>query len=91
MGLYLTKDDMNKLSRFNAMDFDQKAMEVWQKGTPLISREENGMKSSLYSLDGYFVQVFFNLLKMEIERIEATDFGEVADFYLEKIELDSFF
>lgn len=63
---------MLTLNDFNNLDENEKANATWQ-GTFLADREENGLIVRLYSLDAFYVEVFFDDRANKILRLRAFD------------------
>lgn len=61
---------MISLYDFNLMDDDGKAALVWT-GSFLGDREENGLRVQLYSIDNFYVEVFYDGTANKILRFRA--------------------
>lgn len=80
--------DAPTIDNFNQMNFDEKAWHVWHKATYLIVRQNEDYRVNLYYMNGYYIQLFYNIMQNKIERISATASHKVIDNFLEMIELD---
>ncbi|TSJ38912.1 hypothetical protein FO440_20660 [Mucilaginibacter corticis] len=55
---------------FNALSDAEKADAVWQ-GTFLADREENGLAVQLYTVNSFYVEVFYDQLENKLVRFHA--------------------
>ena len=74
--------------RFNILDFDEKAWHVWHHATFLIVRYNSKFRVNLYHLNGYYIQLWYNVKQNRIEKIAATPSKKVINPYLRVICLD---
>jgi hypothetical protein len=58
------------LYEFNALDLTEKAEAVW-RGTFLADREADGLTIQLYSLTGFYVELFYDPLANKITDFHA--------------------
>ena len=79
---------MNNIKEFNKLEFDEKSKVVWLDSTFIITKIDDQIKKNLYYYNGYYIELFYNMNKMQIEKIEASDKKNVIDEYLEEIELN---
>jgi len=78
---------MLTLYDFNALTDDQKAEAVWQ-GTFLADREENGLAVQLYSLDNFYVEVFYDPKTNNVSRFQAFTSKQLLVPYLAQIKFN---
>ena len=74
--------------KFNILDFDEKAWHVWHSATFLIVRHNSKFRVNLYHLNGYYIQLWYNVKQNRIEKIAATPSAKVMDPYLKLIHLE---
>lgn len=82
---------MNKVDRFNNMDFNDKMRFVWNKATFLLSKASPHKKSNLYFNEGYFIELHYDRRECRIYDVKATDSREIVDSYVEEVDITSFF
>jgi hypothetical protein len=80
-----------KVELFNCLSFDEKSKLVWLKATLLLSKTEGNTRTNIYYMDGFYIQLFYNVQRTFIENIEATESKDVIDGYLDQVELSSLF
>lgn len=80
--------EVPSVDKFNTLDFDEKAWHVWHHATFLIVRQNNKYRVNLYYLNGYYIQLWYNVKKNRIEKIAATPSNAVINPYLKLIQLE---
>ncbi|MEP7263440.1 MAG: hypothetical protein ABI772_03025 [Bacteroidota bacterium] len=80
--------EIPSVDKFNTLDFDEKAWHVWHHATFLIVRQNNKYRVNLYYLNGYYIQLWYNVKKNRIEKIAATPSSAVINPYLKLIHLE---
>jgi hypothetical protein len=60
------------LCEFNLLDEKQQAEAVWS-GARVAKRHDEEHEIVLFQIDGFFVEVFFNMTYDEIRKIEAIE------------------
>lgn len=78
------------LYEFIALDTNTKATTVWNHATFLMSRTSVSGKVNLYSLEDFYVEVYYNQELNCIEDIRSFKSVSCLDAYLEIIELGDF-
>ncbi|MDB5141071.1 MAG: hypothetical protein JWR12_2987 [Mucilaginibacter sp.] len=78
---------MLTLYDFNSLNANEKADAVWT-GIFLTDREDNGLKVQLYSLNDFFVEVFYDPVANKILRFRAFKSYELLQPYLAHIKFD---
>ena len=78
---------MISLYDFNLLEDDEKATAVWA-GTFLGDREENGLRVQLYSVDGFYVEVFYDGLANKILRFRAFKTYDLLTPYLAHVKFN---
>ncbi len=73
--------------QFNLMNFDSKAWHVWHHATFIIVRQNRQYRVNLYYLNGYYIQLWYNVKRNKIDKISATQSNRVLNSYLDLIEL----
>ena len=74
--------------RFNELPITDKALLVAEFGNFLQSIEFYDYRVHLYSLNSHFIEVYYNILTRQVERISLADYNEL-DKYLSRIILPS--
>lgn len=69
----------------------EKVSNVFGAGKELLSRTEDDYSISLYTLYGFFVEIWYKNPAKKIEKIEVCDLDWVAKYYENEIELASLF
>lgn len=72
---------------FDGMQTSEKAVLVWEHGECLLTREYYGLQVNLYSMPGFYVEVYYRDDLMRIERIQSLDGVEGLDKFLSRIKL----
>jgi hypothetical protein len=78
------------VDKFNLMDFDEKAWHVWHHAVFLMVRQNKKYRVNLYHLNGYYIQLWYDVKQNRIEKIAATPSVKVIDPYLHLIVLSDF-
>lgn len=76
------------VGEFNSLEFEKKASIVWHRATFLAKRLTPDHRINLYHLDGFYVQLWYNLHLNRIEEVSATLDGNVVDPYLDSISYE---
>lgn len=69
----------------------EKVSNVFGAGKELLSRFENDYTISLYTLYGFFVEVWYKNPAKKIEKIDVCDLDWVAKYYENEIDLANLF
>lgn len=80
-------------NEFNDYSFDRKINTLYANGNFVMAIRYYGFKINLYLLNGFYVEVFFNHKKAQIEKIARLDTSHSRmKFYVDQIKLpeDSF-
>jgi len=73
---------------FTALTTGEKAFLLWSHGTSLATRKESGYIIDLYSLDAFFVEMWYDSKSREIENIHSFKRVKNLDIYLESISIE---
>lgn len=79
--------DAPSVEKFNSLCFDEKAWHVWHSATFLIVRQNSQYRVNLYYLNGYYIQLWYNVHRNRIDKIAATRSDRVVEPYLKLIEV----
>lgn len=75
-------------NEFNNYSFDQKINTLYTNGNFVMAIRYYGFKINLYLLGGFYVEVFFNHKKAQIEKIARLDTSHSRmKFYVDQIKL----
>jgi|HubBroStandDraft_5_1064220.scaffolds.fasta_scaffold3216988_1 hypothetical protein len=76
---------------FNCMSAPEKLLVLAECAVFLMQREDCRYRITLYQLDGFYIEIYFDLLKSYYKRIHV--FKEVAGLtpYLDSIEMGDLF
>ncbi|MBT1703905.1 hypothetical protein [Chryseosolibacter indicus] len=74
--------------RFNELPITDKALLVAEFGHFLNSIEFYDYRIHLYSLNSHFIEVYYNILTRQVEKIALADYSDL-DKYLSRIVLSS--
>jgi hypothetical protein len=72
----------------NIKDLKGEAQYTWEHGTYLAVRKENSFAINLYSVDKFFVEVFYNPEELKINKIRSFKSKRCLEPYLDKITMD---
>lgn len=72
---------------FEQLPIAEKAKLISMNGEYIDNRKFKNFKLNLYSLYGYFVEIWYNEDLTEIKKIEVVKSNKIMDFYIEKIDL----
>jgi len=78
---------MVELYQFLLFNRDQRADYLWENGDFVISVKENDYSYSLYSLNGYYVEVRISNADSSITDIIPFKKGELLEKYLEYVDM----
>ena len=81
----IKQDDFAKLTK------TEKVSNLFGAGKELLGRKEEDYTISLYTLYGFFVEVWYKNPARKIEKIEVCDLDWVAAHYENEIELANLF
>lgn len=76
------------INSFSSLNLEERATYIWYCGTLLDSREEENLLISLFSIDTFYVEIYFEM--ETIKRIVPINNTEQLLPYLDKIETDMF-
>jgi hypothetical protein len=79
--------DSTSVEKFNTLGFDEKAWHVWHHATFLIVRQNSQYRVNLYHMNGFYIQLWYNVHRNRIDKIAATTSQRVIDPYLKLIEV----
>lgn len=83
--------EMIKQEDFIKLNKTEKVSNLFGAGKELLSRLEDDYTISLYTLYGFFVEVWYKNPDKKIEKIEVCDLDWVATYYENEIELANLF
>ena len=83
--------EMIKQEEFTKLTKTEKVSNLFGAGKELLSRLEEDYTISLYTLYGFFVEVWYKNPARKIEKIEVCDLDWVAKHYDKEIELANLF
>jgi hypothetical protein len=86
----MTKD-IPSVEQFNILNFDEKAWHVWHHAVYMIVRQNKLYRVNLYHLNGYYIQLWYNVKRNRIDKIAATTSIKVLNAYLPLIKVDAAF
>lgn len=72
---------------FNSLSWDDKMYLLWFESTYLLTRLQGDYKIKLYYLNGFYVELYYNTVRYEIDNAIATSNKHVTDRYLDVIEV----
>ena len=76
------------LAEFNALDLDRRCDAIWEWGFYISKRKNGKLNTVLYSMNGFFVEMIFNLEDNKI--IDVLPYNKIPEFeqagYLIKID-----
>lgn len=84
----MTKD-IPSADQFNILNFDEQAWHVWHHATYMIVRQNKTYRVNLYYMNGYYIQLWYNVKRNRIDKIAATVSHKVLNAYLPLITIDS--
>ena len=73
----MTKEDFNKLS------LPEKGMVLISEGKHLTQVKKGNILLNLYSLDNFFVEVYYSILSDKINKIEIVNDLSIIDQYID--------
>jgi hypothetical protein len=73
---------------FKLLSVPVQAHILCERGVMLAEREEDGNTIVLYSVDGFYVEVYYRTLDSEIIKLRSFHSAELLEPYLGKISLD---
>ncbi len=76
---------------FSEMTKTEKVGHLFSNGRALLNRKENGYTISLYTLAGFFVEVWYKDPENKIEMIELAEVDNVELNYGNQIELTNLY
>ena len=74
---------------FNILPIKQQAAYTWENGIYLASRKENYYAINLYSVDKFFVEVWYHPELICIDKIRSFKSKNCLHPYLENIEINT--
>jgi len=74
---------------FNLQTKEEKAVYTWEFGTFLVSRMYDSHAINLYSVDDFFVEVWYTPEKKMVHNVESYSSIECFEPYLEEISICS--
>ena len=72
---------------FEQLPIAEKAKLISMNGEYIDNRKHKNFKLNLYSIYGYFVEIWYNEDLTEIKKIEVVKSNKVIDVYIDKIDL----
>ena len=72
---------------FNAMNGEQQAEILWERGVYLMARQKREYKFALYQLDAFYVEVWYHTDGNEITKLRSFSSTGPLEPYLEEIAL----
>ena len=75
------------LYEFKLLSKQEQASTTWEKGVFLSSRKGSGFAVSLYQVDGFYVEVYYNSTENKIESIKSFTTTTLLEPYLSSIDI----
>jgi hypothetical protein len=79
------------LHHFNQLNEDQKSNAIWIHGSLIDVIRNDDVTILLYQLIGFYVEVYYNYDKNQIERFRSFNSTDQLEPYLNKISLEGIF
>ena len=76
-----------ELFEFNQLVLDEQSQIIWEHGNYLLSREEQEYKIDLYSIFGFYSEIWFSKEQNSLETVINFEVGGEMDIYLSQIDL----
>ncbi|MGK7396212.1 MAG: hypothetical protein ACNS62_16665 [Candidatus Cyclobacteriaceae bacterium M3_2C_046] len=72
---------------FRNLSLSSKSNFLWSEGEHILSRIADGYYIKLYTIYGFYVEVYYKPPEMQIERISVLDSRKALDNYTDHIQL----
>lgn len=82
---------MQKKEAFQDLSKVEKMLKLMDTGYTLLARKEGSLSIKLFELDGFFVEVRYNLNTNKIESVEIVNLDDVTDDYLANIQIENIY
>ena len=79
------------LDKFNLLNEDEKSNVLWLKGSLVDIIRKDHITVLLYQLYGFYVELYYNYNKNQIERFRSFSSTDYLEPYLDKISLEGIF
>ncbi|MCW3117973.1 MAG: hypothetical protein JWM28_2055 [Chitinophagaceae bacterium] len=76
------------ISEFVQLDINSRAALAWQ-GDFIADRIENGNSVQLYSINGFFAEICYNIIDEEIITVNPVKTSGTINIYSEKVDISS--
>jgi len=80
--------DAPSVEKFNVLNFDEKAWHVWHHANFIMVRQNSCYRVNLYYLNGYYIQLWYHVIRNRIAKIAATKSNRIVDAYLQNISIN---
>lgn len=80
---------MNSFDYFSKLEYIDKFHILWEEGVFLSNYQGERHSVNLFSLDNFYVEVYYNNHKDEILYINSFEDTELLDKYLDEISVDA--
>jgi hypothetical protein len=79
------------LDRFNSLNDDEKSNALWLKASLIDVIRKGSLTILLYQLYGFYVEVYYNYNRNQIECFQSFNSTDQLEPYLNKISLEGIF
>jgi hypothetical protein len=79
------------LDRFNLLNDDEKSNALWLKASLIDVIRKDSLTILLYQLYGFYVEVYYNYNRNQIECFQSFNSTDQLEPYLNKISLEGIF
>jgi hypothetical protein len=79
------------LDRFNLLNDDEKSNALWLKASLIDVIRKDSLTILLYQLYGFYVEVYYNYNRNQIECFQSFNSTDQLEPYLDKISLEGIF
>jgi len=76
-------------NEFQKLSENEKAVCLWDKGSPVSSHKKEQAKFILYQLNEFYVEVEYKTDFMEIVMLKAFEISNLPEFYLERVNISA--
>ncbi|MBS1764466.1 MAG: hypothetical protein JSS90_05825 [Bacteroidetes bacterium] len=74
---------------FNNLSHDEQTWYIWNGAIHLHVREVYGYRVNLFSLNGYYIELWYSIQENSIKKIKSFENSALLAPYLEDIRIDS--
>lgn len=79
---------MVTIDNFNRLTLDEKAWHIWSSATFLHVREDRKHRYNLFEMNGYYVELLYNIEDNDIDKIRAFYSTSFLAPYLDTIAVE---